>query len=50
MDICDPDREERVLERVEERAEALDLDPEALRDVFELLIEMSKREQRRHTD
>lgn len=50
MDICDPDREERVLERVEERAEALDLDPEALREVFELLMEMSKREQRRHTD
>lgn len=49
MEIHDPDREEAVLERVEERAEALDLDPETVREVFELLMEMSKREQRKHT-
>jgi len=50
MEICDPEREERVLERVADRAEALDVDPETVRSVFELLMEMSKDEQRRHAD
>jgi len=50
MPVHDPEREEKVLERVGDRAEALDLDPEDVRDVFELLMEMSKKEQRRHTD
>jgi len=50
MPVHDPEREEKVLDRVEERAETLDLDPEDVRDVFELLMEMSKKEQRRHTD
>lgn len=50
MEIHDPEREEQVLERVAERAEALDVDPDDVREVFELLMEMSKREQRRHTD
>jgi chorismate mutase len=50
MEIHDPDREECVLKRVAERAEALDVDPETVREVFELLMDMSKDEQRRHTD
>jgi|GEM_PF-5378506 chorismate mutase len=50
MGIHDPDREEEVLERVEERAESLEVDPETVREVFELLMGMSKDEQRRHTD
>jgi chorismate mutase len=50
MEIHDPDREECVLERVAERAEALDVDPQTVREVFELLMDMSKDEQRRHTD
>jgi chorismate mutase, archaeal type len=50
MEIQDPEREQIVLERVAERAEALDVDPEDVREVFELLMDMSKKEQRRHTD
>lgn len=50
MEICDPAREEEVLERVAERAEALDLDAATVRHVFELLMDMSKQEQRKHTD
>ncbi|MFW5984207.1 MAG: chorismate mutase, partial [Halobacteria archaeon] len=50
MEIHDPDREEEVLKRVGERAEALDVDPDVVRDVFELLMQMSKDEQRRHAD
>ncbi|MDZ7687158.1 MAG: chorismate mutase [Halobacteriales archaeon] len=50
MEIHDPAREEKVLERVAERAEALDVDPDDVREVFELLMEISKKEQRRHTD
>ncbi|MFP4187822.1 MAG: chorismate mutase [Halobacteriales archaeon] len=50
IEIHDPDREEEVLERVAERAESLDVDPAVVREVFELLMEMSKDEQRRHTD
>jgi len=50
MEIQDPEREERVLDRVGERAEALEVDPEDVREVFELLMDMSKKEQRRHTD
>lgn len=50
MSVHDPGREEEVLERVGERAEALDIDPAEVRGVFELLMEMSKKEQRRHTD
>jgi len=50
MEIHDPDREKVVLERVAERAEALDVDPDDVREVFELLMDMSKKEQRRHTD
>ena len=50
MDIHDPEREEAVLERVAERAVALDIDPDDVRDIFELLMDISKKEQRRHTD
>jgi len=50
MEIHDPEREQRVLERVAERAEALDVDPDDVREVFELLMDISKKEQRRHTD
>lgn len=50
MEIHDPDREQDVLERVADRADSLDVDPEVVREVFELLMEMSKDEQRRHTD
>ena len=50
MEIHDPMREEEVLDRVAERAEALDVDPEDVREVFELLMDISKKEQRRHTD
>lgn len=50
MEIHDPKREEVVLNRVAERAEALDVDPEDVREVFELLMDISKKEQRRHTD
>ena len=50
MEIHDPKREEVVLDRVAERAESLDVDPEDVREVFELLMNISKKEQRRHTD
>ena len=50
MEIHDPKREEVVLDRVAERAEALDVDSEDVREVFELLMDISKKEQRRHTD
>ena len=50
MEIHDPKREEVVLDRVAERAESLDVDPEDVREVFELLMDISKKEQRRHTD
>ena len=50
MEIHDPDREEKVLDRVAERAEALDVDPDDVCEVFELLMDISKKEQRRHTD
>ena len=50
MGIHDPEREQKVLQRVSDRAEALDVDPEVVCEVFELLMEMSKDEQRRHTD
>jgi chorismate mutase len=50
MEIHDPKREEVVLDRVAERAESLDVDPEDMREVFELLMDISKKEQRRHTD
>ena len=50
MDIHDPEREEAVLDRVAERAVALDIDPDDVRDIFELLMDISKKEQRRHTD
>jgi len=50
MEIHDPEREEEVLDRVAERAEALDIDPDDVREVFELLMDISKKEQRRHTD
>ncbi len=50
MEIHDPDREKVVLERVAERAESLDVDPDDVCEVFELLMEISKKEQRRHTD
>ena len=50
MEIHDPDREQDVLECVADRADSLDVDPDVVREVFELLMEMSKDEQRRHTD
>lgn len=50
MEIHDPEREQIVLDRVAERAETLDVDPDDVREVFELLMDISKKEQRRHTD
>jgi chorismate mutase len=50
VEIHDPEREQKVLQRVSDRAESLDVDPETVREVFELLMDMSKDEQRRHTD
>lgn len=49
-DIEDPDRERRVIARVRGLAEDLDVDPDAVEDVFHTLFELNKREQRDAVD
>ncbi len=45
-DIEDREREREVVDRAVSRAEELDVDGEGVRELFETLIEMSKRRQR----
>jgi len=50
MEIYDPEREEAVLQRVEERARELELDEDSVRELFETLMSLSKRHQRDRAD
>lgn len=50
MEIEDREREREVVERAVERAEELGVHPDGVREVFETLIEMSKRRQRDAVD
>jgi chorismate mutase len=43
--ICDPERESQVLRKATDLATELNLDAGAIRDIFEILIEMSIRKQ-----
>lgn len=49
-DIEDPAREEKVVARVRGIAEDLDVDPDAVEEVFHVLFELNKREQRDAVD
>ena len=46
LPTTDESQERRVVERAGENAERFDLDPAAIRAVFELLIELNKENQR----
>jgi chorismate mutase len=46
LPTTDETQEERVRERARANADRFDLDPDAIREVFELLIELNKENQR----
>ena len=46
LPTTDETQEKRVMERASENAERFELDPEVIRDVFRLLVELNKSEQR----
>ncbi|MDY6764277.1 MAG: chorismate mutase [Halobacteria archaeon] len=50
LEVDDPDREREVIEHAVERAENLGIDDRKIADVFRVLIEMSKKEQREWHD